>query len=285
MKDYSPTSSRPKGAALASIKMLSKLSLILGTATDLEGAFHQAAKLLEERSLRQCTGIALWNRQSNPNWALIQCGFCGNYIMKEQTRTASEQRCWTEEAFIAPRIHRKKGKDIVIRSEASLTEIENLNNVDALCLPLMIGNDMVLSMAVRPLCFDQLILREELLLLGAVCTLLKQWIELRFDPREIKGQREKQSAIASYLPNTKGNCLSMEEMLIHRIGEMVTVLATGPREGKSLYSRVIELIEKGMIRWALSRTSMVQIDAAQILGVNRNTLRAKMKLYGLLNRK
>ncbi len=251
----------------------------------MEGAFHQAAKLLDEHSFRQCEGIILWNYQSKEKRASMLRGISCGYLLNKHNKSSLEQGCWTEEEFLAPRIHRKKGKDIVIHNGSSLTYVRDLSEVDTLCFPVNLNDDMALSICVRPLCFDQLILQEELLLLGAVCMLLKQWIELRFDPREIHGSWEKKSTIASYLPDTQGNNLSMEEMLIHRIAEMVTVLATGPRVGKSLYSRVIELVEKGMIRWALSRTNMVQIDAAQILGVNRNTIRAKMKLYGLLGRK
>jgi len=144
---------------------------------------------------------------------------------------------------------------------------------------------MALSIAVRPLRTDQRSLQEELLLISAVCLLLKQWIELRFDPRELFPPEENSNAITYYLREKQTDNLCIEEILIHRMGDMVTVLATGVPASKSLYDRIIELAEKAMIRWALSRAKMIQSDAAKILGINRNTLHTKMKLYGLLTRK
>ena len=274
---------RDSRTTFSSMQLLIDLSRILKTAPDMEGAFNQSMKLLEARDLRQCLGIVLWNYKSK-KWVSINRGASYTCI-NEREGTTPDQSCWTEEVIFSPRIHLKEGKDIVVRNEASLAGLEDLSMVDALCLPVRVGDQMALSITVRPLHADQLVLQEELLLMSAVCMLLKQWIELRFDPLEFTRIVKNQTPIISYLNALQADDVSIEEILIHRIGEMVTVIATGPLVGKSLYSRIIELAEKGMIRWALSRTKMVQSDAAQVLGINRNTLRAKMKNYGFFRRK
>ena len=48
-----------------------------------------------------------------------------------------------------------------------------------------------------------------------------------------------------------------------------------------IYSRVIEDIEKQLIEKALARSFGNQIAAAEILGINRNTLHAKMKKFNI----
>lgn len=275
---------REAGATLSSINLLSELSRRLRTALDVEGAFLQAGKLLEDRALRQCLGIVLWRYKLKRKWAPIKQGtfYKCNIEPKE---TALNHSCWMEKELFEPHIHLKEGKDIIVHNEASLSHVGRLSSVDFLCHPVRVGDEMALSIAVRPLRIDQRSLQEELLLVSAVCLLLKQWIELRFDPREFLAPEENSTPIASYLNDPQTNSISIEEILIHRIGDMVTVFATGTAADKSLYNRIIEVVEKGMIRWALSRTKMIQTDAAQILGINRNTLHTKMKLYGLFSRK
>jgi DNA-binding protein Fis len=44
-----------------------------------------------------------------------------------------------------------------------------------------------------------------------------------------------------------------------------------------LFDDIIALVEKILIKSALKRVNYVQIAAAQLLGINRNTLRKKMK--------
>jgi len=48
-----------------------------------------------------------------------------------------------------------------------------------------------------------------------------------------------------------------------------------------IYKSIIEIIEKPLIEHALERTEGNQIKAARILGINRNTMRAKIRKLGI----
>ena len=48
-----------------------------------------------------------------------------------------------------------------------------------------------------------------------------------------------------------------------------------------LYKAVIETVEKPLIVRALERTEGNQLKAARILGINRNTIRAKIRKLGI----
>jgi len=49
----------------------------------------------------------------------------------------------------------------------------------------------------------------------------------------------------------------------------------------TIYRYVLDEIEKSLLEQALERTFGNQIKAAKILGINRNTLRAKIKKFGI----
>lgn len=49
----------------------------------------------------------------------------------------------------------------------------------------------------------------------------------------------------------------------------------------ALYKYVIEAVEKPLIEHVLERTYGNQLKAAKILGINRNTIRAKIKKLGI----
>ncbi|MDD4940033.1 MAG: helix-turn-helix domain-containing protein [Candidatus Omnitrophica bacterium] len=48
-----------------------------------------------------------------------------------------------------------------------------------------------------------------------------------------------------------------------------------------LYRYILETIEKPLIERALERTYGNQLKAAKILGINRNTMRSKIKKLGI----
>jgi Fis family transcriptional regulator len=49
----------------------------------------------------------------------------------------------------------------------------------------------------------------------------------------------------------------------------------------AVYDMVISSVERPLIEVVLHRVSGNQTQAAQLLGMNRNTLRKKMKAYGI----
>jgi len=53
----------------------------------------------------------------------------------------------------------------------------------------------------------------------------------------------------------------------------------------TLYKYVLEKVEKPLIEQTLERTYGNQLKAAKILGINRNTLRTKIRKFGIDPRK
>jgi len=51
--------------------------------------------------------------------------------------------------------------------------------------------------------------------------------------------------------------------------------------GTNLHERVLAEVEKPLLRLVLQKTQGNQMRAAEILGINRNTLRKKMQLYDI----
>jgi two-component system nitrogen regulation response regulator GlnG len=73
--------------------------------------------------------------------------------------------------------------------------------------------------------------------------------------------------------------LSLEELLRHKLKDYFQ--RTAGVEVDNLYSLVIERIERPLIELTLKKTRGNQIRAAEILGINRNTLRKKIADLGI----
>ncbi|MGB0262794.1 MAG: helix-turn-helix domain-containing protein, partial [Henriciella sp.] len=58
-------------------------------------------------------------------------------------------------------------------------------------------------------------------------------------------------------------------------------LLTGGDEGGKIHQSVLEQVERPLIRLALSVTSGNKLRTASLLGVNRNTLRARINALGI----
>ena len=71
---------------------------------------------------------------------------------------------------------------------------------------------------------------------------------------------------------------SLESVVELKISRFLDQIGTYYPE--NLHSLIMKKVEKPLVGQILRRTGGNQVHASRILGINRNTLRKKMKLYG-----
>ncbi len=92
---------------------------------------------------------------------------------------------------------------------------------------------------------------------------------------------EREMRLGSAEPKTSVMSFESEvEALLHR-HVMGDLLASDETRGEGVHSAVIDRVERPLIKLALSVTSGNKVRAAQLLGMNRNTLRAKINALGI----
>jgi len=74
------------------------------------------------------------------------------------------------------------------------------------------------------------------------------------------------------------NKVSLEKLVRSKLEVILKQIEEGGRV-KNLYSQVMEQVERPMIELALRLQGGNQIKTAELLGINRNTLRKKITTY------
>lgn len=78
----------------------------------------------------------------------------------------------------------------------------------------------------------------------------------------------------SPLPHGTGQSVCLESYLEHKVGDFVKGMRNG--SGRNLHPMLIAAVERPLILLTLRETKGNQIQAAELLGLNRNTLRKKI---------
>ncbi|MBP7342797.1 MAG: helix-turn-helix domain-containing protein [Smithellaceae bacterium] len=74
---------------------------------------------------------------------------------------------------------------------------------------------------------------------------------------------------------------AVEEILEKNLDDLATVLAVSDNGKSKLHEEVMAMVEKGLFKIALRRSSYVKSTAAAYLGINRNTFTDKMAKLGI----
>lgn len=94
-------------------------------------------------------------------------------------------------------------------------------------------------------------------------------------PREVLRQAcEFLKGMKSFNGNDGSAKLSLESYIESKLGEFVKGMKSSA--GRNLHPMLISAVERPLITFALKETNGNQIQAAQLLGMNRNTLRKKI---------
>jgi DNA-binding NtrC family response regulator len=74
---------------------------------------------------------------------------------------------------------------------------------------------------------------------------------------------------------------AVEEILEKKLDDLATVLSVSDNGKSTLHEEVMAMVEKGLFKIALRRSSYVKSAAAAFLGINRNTFTDKMAKLGI----
>ena len=91
--------------------------------------------------------------------------------------------------------------------------------------------------------------------------------------------QENAAAVIGEELSTKLDEFSLEAIVEHKIARFLDQI--GMYYPENLHSLIMKKVEKPLLAQILKRTGGNQVHASKILGINRNTLRKKMKMYGL----
>ena len=72
--------------------------------------------------------------------------------------------------------------------------------------------------------------------------------------------------------------VSIEEILDRYVRAYLTYFE-GRKKPAKMYDKIVGLAEKAAVKIALEKTSGNQLQAAKLLGINRNTLHSKVKKF------
>jgi DNA-binding NtrC family response regulator len=74
---------------------------------------------------------------------------------------------------------------------------------------------------------------------------------------------------------------AVEEILEKKLDDLATVLSVSDNGKSKLHAEVMAMVEKGLFKIALRRSSYIKSTAATFLGINRNTFTDKMAKLGI----
>ena len=157
-----------------------------------------------------------------------------------------------------------------------------------LCGPVKIQGAITGIIGVDHFYEEPMAVTEDLNLLGEVCALIAEAMSMRKamadENRSLLEEnwsfRKELETLGRNVPKARRR-ISLTEILEERIARMVAEMKVDPRSNGRLYEDVLNVVERTLLISALEKTKHVQLKTARFLGINRNTLRRKMKELGI----
>lgn len=139
-----------------------------------------------------------------------------------------------------------------------------------ICLPLVVDNEPIGVINIDSLYGPRSELTEDFQFISILSAILSP---------VIKNYQMKRNESSPKTGSPKGKPSLLDDILEERLTEVLNRIDpyVESKAKMTLFDDIIALVEKILIKSALKRVDEVQVAAAQLLGINRNTLRKKIK--------
>jgi transcriptional regulator with GAF, ATPase, and Fis domain len=160
-----------------------------------------------------------------------------------------------------------------------------------LCAPVKMQGAIAGILGVDHFFEDPVGIAEDFNLLAEICSLISGALAMRKDVaadnrallEENWSFRKELETLGRSVPKARRK-ISLTEILEERLARMIAEMKVDPRSRSQLYDEVLNVVERTLLKSALEKTKHVQLKTARFLGINRNTLRRKMKELGIITK-
>ncbi len=272
--------------SLSRLRSLYEISRVLCASLDLKEAYPEILQILSQKMGMKRGGVLLMNAESG-DWEIG-----GNHgISAEEVKKRREYFG----SGVLERILGKGSMAAVADGGENIWFFENKartvpkrNNVSFLCAPVKNQGAISAIVGVDHLYEDSVSITEDFSILGEMCVLISDAMMMRkavaADNRALLeenwGFRKELETLGRSVPKVTRR-ISLTEILEDRLSRMIAEMKVDPRSNGRLYDDVLNVVERTLLKSALAKNKHVQLKTARFLGINRNTLRRKIKELGI----
>lgn len=268
------------------LKALYLIARSLGSGMELEESYPRLFTVLAQQMGIKRGGLLMMDAEP-PEWK-----------MKGAYGLSPEEVKRRKEYFgsgVVARILEKGQKAAVVDGGESIWVFEGKSKtvpkrtaVSFFCAPVKVDGAIVGILGVDHLFDDPVSPAEDFMLLESICDLIREAMavrqEIAAENRDLLEEnwsfRKELETLGRTVPKARRR-ISLTEILEDRLARMIAEMKVDTRSNGNLYDEVMTVVEKTLLKSALEKTRHVQLKTARFLGINRNTLRRKMKELGI----
>ncbi len=274
---------------ISRFQCLYETARLLASSPDLKDVYPKVLSLIAQQAGTKRGGLVLLNHESN-QWEMG-----GSYGL------SAEEMKRRKEYFgsgIIPRILEKGQVSAVLEGGESFWSQDGKakgfpkrGNFSFLCAPVKNQGSVAGILGVDRFYEDPVPVAEDCTFLAEICTLLGEAMAMRkaaaAENRALLEEnwalRKELEGLGRSLPKMRKR-IPLTEILEERISRMIAEMKVDPRSNGCLYEEVLNVVERTLLKSSLEKTRHVQLKTARFLGINRNTLRRKIKEHGICAR-
>jgi transcriptional regulator with GAF, ATPase, and Fis domain len=269
------------------LRSLYEVVKVLGSSLELKETYPKILVVLSQQMGMKRGGLLFLNAESN-EWEMA-----GSHGL------SAEEMKRRKEYFgsgVIPRILEKgqmaaivDGGETFWSYDPKPKSVPKRVNAAFLCAPVKVQGTIAGILGVDHFYEEPVPVPEDFSLLGEICTLIGEAIAMRkaiaADNRALLEEnwsfRKELETLGRSVPKTRRR-IPLTEILEERITRMIAEMKVDPRSNGCLYEEVLHVVERTLLKSSLDKTRHVQLKTARFLGLNRNTLRRKIKELGIM---
>jgi transcriptional regulator with GAF, ATPase, and Fis domain len=268
------------------LRSLYEIAKALNSSLDLRETYGEILAILSRYMGMKRGGFLVLNAESN-EWEMGEAnGLSGEEMRRRREYFGSG---------IAKKILEKGQMAAVVERGESLWLFEGKAKTDLkrarasfFCAPLKDQGSIVAILGVDHFFEEPVSVAEDFNLLGEVCSLISESMQMRramaAENRGLLEEnwslRKELETLGQSVPKVRRR-ISLTEILEDRLSRMIAEMKVDPRTNGRLYDEVLTVVERTLLKSALEKTKHIQLKTARFLGINRNTLRRKIKELGI----